>query len=299
MAGFRAAWREDEVRAKWVKVFDPSTASADREALTRELRKDVDGEGFRTSREGRSLIEAIQEQLQTIPDFRKVVPVAVMVGGYEFGADVYTALSELTHVRSGLVLLGYSAGYTKSYEGHAFSDGTSMNKRIFVPQEDLDTLLQNRDAPVLLIDHMLGMGSNTVAIRNKLRAIGMTGEIYLIHTSIWTGKVAVANVEDIDTVKFRASVIGHHFVRQYLGNREKLPPHIVAWGAAIAFNTSLITGADPTVHWSLFTAMNTSGAYSTYMNRHDIWADFKRLPKLKSNKAVPELVTELGAVARE
>ena len=292
MAGFRAPWREGEIRSRWVKVFDPATARVDSEALVRELRKDCDGDGFRDSREGRALIIDIQQQLKTIPNYGRLIPIAVMVGGHEFGADVYRALSELTPVKSGLLLLGYSAGYTKSYEGYPFSDGTSMNKRIFLPKQDLGVLLRNRAAPILLIDHMLGTGSNTVAIRNKLRDMGMTGDVYLIHTSIWTGKVTVDEVERVDTARFRYGVVWKHLKREYILNKKKLPTTIFNVATFVAYNVSLFVTRNQTVSWSLFAAMQTSGLYNTYMNWNELIRDIKRLPKLKSNKKIPDIVTE-------
>lgn len=95
--------------------------------------------------------------------------VAVMAGGYSFGAQVEATL-RARGKSSGFALVGCSIG---CYTQHYFNDGSPVHDgKVHLLEEDIRLLERNKNKPALIVDDAIVTGETVIKVEASLRKIG-------------------------------------------------------------------------------------------------------------------------------
>lgn len=156
---------EWEPRTAWIQLFDPATSPELRIAIKAALR-DVIG-----AVDSDLIDRHYMPKSEIIPKGAFVV--AIMTSAIDEASFVYSFLR-----RQGLtgdfVITGYSHGLYKPTK--VLSDGSTMNGKFFITQEDLTMLQEHRESPMVLVDNVLEggrtLGTVVATLRDKIEVTG-------------------------------------------------------------------------------------------------------------------------------
>jgi hypothetical protein len=193
---------EYDIHECWVKVFDPASPTSLKNTLKEGLRENVEinaDECIRGIQE--DYLSDYKKSKHVRPPFIKfsslpsgMTVAMVMCQGYRYHS-IYASLKK-DLIAERFVLIGYSTGRYDTSK--VFSDGTSMARRVFITEEDLEIIRQNSKEPMLLVDRIVCSGLTLATIGNSLRGqLGYSGKLYQIehdgYPMKWDGAVDTSN----------------------------------------------------------------------------------------------------------
>ena len=155
----------------WIKLFDRSTPEEFKRSILGALRGGVEEvvADYR-NRPNAQHTEKFFKRMQ-----KGVTVAIVMTRGYSY-RDLYAFLKN-EHVAERYVLVGFSSGMWCTNK--KFADGTSMVGSIYMPREDIESIKQRPDAPILFTDDAIISGLTVSLIGKAFKEqLGHTGKLY-------------------------------------------------------------------------------------------------------------------------
>jgi len=169
--------KKREERSMWINIFDPASSPELKSQLEARLRKHVEDVVLQDRKKGECQNPIFEGARR---DDAKILPSGtttafVMTAGYQY-IGVYSDLNKISKSKE-FVFIGFSSGLHT--QDKKFKDGTSMCGKVFITEEDLQTIQKDVSAPMLLLDETILTGATFAVIGNALkRQLGHTGEIY-------------------------------------------------------------------------------------------------------------------------
>ncbi|VVB77125.1 Uncharacterised protein [uncultured archaeon] len=168
---------DDYVSAKqmWIDLVDPAVEK-DKSELARLLRaglSDVTPATFEPRRTFKLFSEALP---------KNTIAAVLMSGGYAVAQETRIDLSNAYGVDK-FIYPGYSTGF---YSEKQFKDGSPMEGKVYMLEDDIRTVQKNPTAPLLFIDDVLQTGATVGTMTRTLsERLGHSGEFYLLAANKW------------------------------------------------------------------------------------------------------------------
>jgi len=145
-----------EERSIWVDIFDPASSPKFKSRLKTRLRTHVEKVVLQDRKKGKCknpmYERAARDSIKILPS--DTTTAFVMTAGYCY-TNIYSYLNAISKSER-FIFIGYSSNmHSRDKE---FKDGTSMSGKVFITEEDLQTIQKDVSTPMLLLDECKATG---------------------------------------------------------------------------------------------------------------------------------------------
>ncbi len=175
---------DDKVRNWWYSYFNRGRSDAARMTYLGGLRRAFEAMTYRVNdpeyqgdggiwevvSHGKAFGEMLMKlNMNSAPDNPIIIP--IMARGFPCGAAAFDILRSMGK-NPDYALMSYSTG-RKQYKNNEIEDA------IYIPSDDLQYLKQNKDRPVIIVDHVVDSGKTLNIMNRMLHWLGCN-EIYVL-----------------------------------------------------------------------------------------------------------------------